>query len=30
LPDPCPFEEVLVLIGGKWKSRLLLLLFAGP
>ena len=28
--DPCPVEEVLAMIGGKWKSRLLLLLSAGP
>jgi DNA-binding HxlR family transcriptional regulator len=28
--DPCPVEEVLALIGGKWKSRLLLLLSTGP
>ena len=28
--DPCPVEEVLALIGGKWKSRLLLLLAPGP
>jgi DNA-binding HxlR family transcriptional regulator len=28
--DPCPVEEVIGMIGGKWKSRLLLLLSAGP
>ena len=28
--DPCPVEEVLALVGGKWKCRLLLLLSAGP
>lgn len=24
-PDPCPVEEVLGLVGGKWKARILLL-----
>jgi DNA-binding HxlR family transcriptional regulator len=28
--DPCPVEEVLAMVGGKWKCRLLLLLSAGP
>ena len=28
--DPCPVEEVLGMIGGKWKSRLLLPLSQGP
>ena len=28
--DPCPVEEVVGLIGGKWKARLLLLLTKGP
>ena len=28
--DPCPVEEVVAMIGGKWKSRLLDLLTAGP
>ena len=28
--DPCPVEEALALIGGKWKSRLLLSLAPGP
>lgn len=27
--DPCPVEEVLDVVGGKWKGRLLLLLAGG-
>lgn len=28
--DPCPVEEVLGIVAGKWKSRLMLLLAAEP
>ena len=28
--DPCPVEEVLAMIGGKWKARMLLPLSQGP
>lgn len=27
--DPCPVEEVVGLISGKWKARILLLVFSG-
>jgi DNA-binding HxlR family transcriptional regulator len=28
--DPCPLEEVLSLVGGKWKARILYALGQGP
>lgn len=28
--DPCPIEEVVAVVGGKWKARILLFLSAGP
>jgi DNA-binding HxlR family transcriptional regulator len=28
--DPCPVEEVVGMVGGKWKARLLLILSFGP
>ena len=28
--DPCPVEEVIELIGGKWKARILGVLMDGP
>lgn len=28
--DPCPVEEVLEIIGGKWKARILLRISLGP
>ena len=27
--DPCPVEEVISIIGGKWKARILLLVWLG-
>lgn len=28
--DPCPIEEVFIVVGGKWKARVLLFLYGGP